>query len=96
MDQVGRITTKILPKATKQARKLRRKGYTKVKIASLLKSLSVIVKIIVVSSVGSKDTPIVLAPKEIFVMSHLELPWLKLQKRMLIAKDLHFPMLGER
>ncbi|MCO5581240.1 hypothetical protein L7F22_035118 [Adiantum nelumboides] len=46
-------------------------------------------------NVESKGTPIILAPKEMHAMSHLELPKLKPHKRMLIAKNFYFPMLGK-
>ncbi|MCO5612808.1 hypothetical protein L7F22_067079 [Adiantum nelumboides] len=45
-------------------------------------------------SVETKGIHITLAVKEIITMNNLELLWLKLQKRMFIAKVLLFPMLG--
>ncbi|RYA68896.1 hypothetical protein DD595_25510, partial [Enterobacter cloacae complex sp. 4DZ3-17B2] len=72
------------------------KGVYKGKNNSILKSLKIFARTISVSSVGSKDMAIVLAPRRILAMRLLGLQPSKLQKRILIAKDHHFPMLGER
>ncbi|RYA84945.1 hypothetical protein DD594_25450 [Enterobacter cloacae complex sp. 4DZ1-17B1] len=98
MMQRGKKMAKILPKAIPTTTTIgpRRREFTKVKTNSLLKSLKLFARTISVSSVGSKDMAIVLAPRRILAMRLLGLPPLKLQKRMLIAKDHHFPMLGER
>ncbi|MCO5575299.1 hypothetical protein L7F22_029099 [Adiantum nelumboides] len=90
----GRIFLKVLPKETSTTTNPKRREFLEVKTSSLLKSLNAIIKRTSALNVESKGTLIAIALKETHAMNNLELLWLKLQKRMFIAKALLSPMHG--